>query len=313
MGYSVEHVHVVIAHADPEVRRRFTRVLTQVGHEVQAMASAEAAVDTCRGRPPDVLLVDIELCRDDGSSLLATLKGDPEAYRSAVLLLERRELDLDTAVSALHGGAQDFLVEPISDAELVARVDAAGRTKVLQEELVVQSERLEALLFEDPLTGLSNRRFILTQMAGAVSAARRHERPLSVAMVDIDHFKAVNDEHGHAAGDRVLAAVAGAMRLNLRAEDQLGRLGGEEFLALLPDADGHAAATAAEKLRAAVGELEVEHEGNDLGVTISVGWAAWEGEAPDDLLRRADDALYEAKRAGRDRAEGAPATVQRRT
>ena len=149
-----------------------------------------------------MVLVDVELCRDDEQELLAALKGDPEAYRSAVVLLERPDLDLDTAVAALRRGVQDFLVEPIGDAELVARVEAAGRTKVLQEELVVQSERLEAMLFEDPLTGLSNRRFILTQLAGAVSAARRHERPLTIAIVDIDHFKAVNDEHGHAAGDR---------------------------------------------------------------------------------------------------------------
>jgi len=132
-------------------------------------------------------------------------------------------------------------------------------------------------------------------------------------IVDIDHFKDVNDEHGHAAGDRVLAAVANSMRVHLRAEDQLGRLGGEEFLALLPDADAAAAAAAAEKLRAEVATLAVEHEGRALAVTISAGWAAWEEESPDELLRRADEALYEAKRAGRDRVEGAPATVQRRT
>jgi len=306
-------VHVVIAHADPGVRRRFERVLTHVGHDVRALETAQAAIDACRERPPDVGLVDVELCRDDGQDLLAALKGDPEAYRSAVLLLERPDLDLDAAVSALRAGAQDFLVEPVSDAELMARVDAAGRTKGLQEELVVQSERLEALLFEDPLTKLSNRRFILTQMAATVSAARRHGRPLSVVVVDIDHFKDVNDEHGHAAGDRVLAAVANSMRVHLRAEDQLGRLGGEEFLALLPDADAAAAAAAAEKLRAEVATLAVEHEGRALAVTISAGWAAWEEESPDELLRRADEALYEAKRAGRDRVEGAPATVQRRT
>ena len=177
----------------------------------------------------------------------------------------------------------------------------------------MQSERLEALLFEDALTGLANRRFILTQRAGAVSAARRHGRALSVAIVDIDHFKRVNDEHGHAAGDAVLAAVAHSMREHIRAEDQLGRLGGEEFLALLPDVDAAAAAAAAEKLRVQIAAMAVAHDGSDLAVTISAGWATWEGEAPDELLRRADDALYEAKRGGRDRVEGAPATVQRRT
>ncbi|HET8950146.1 MAG TPA: diguanylate cyclase [Solirubrobacteraceae bacterium] len=306
-------VHVVLAHADPAVRSRLIRVLTRVGHEVRAVETAQEALDGCREQPPDVVLVDVELCHHEEDALLAALKRDPNAYRSAVVLLERHDLDLDAAVAALHRGVQDFLVEPFSDAELVTRVDAAGRTKVLQEELVGQSERLEAMLFEDPLTGLSNRRFILTQLGGAVSAARRHERTLSVAIVDIDHFKAVNDEHGHAAGDRVLAAVAGAMREHLRAEDQLGRLGGEEFLALLPDADARAAAATAEKLRSETAALTVVHEGVDLGVTISAGWAAWEGESPEQLLRRADEALYEAKRSGRDRVAGAPATVQRRT
>ena len=304
---------MVIAHADSGTLSRFVRVLSHVGHDVRAYGTAAEAVDACRRRPPDVVLVDVELCRDDGQDVLAQLKGDPDAYRSAVVLLERHDLDLDVAVSAPRGGAQDFLVEPVSDAELVARVDAAGSTKVLQEELVVQSERLEALLFEDPLTKLSNRRFILTQLAAAVSAARRHSRALSVAIVDIDHFKAVNDEHGHAAGDRVLAAVASSMREHLRAEDQLGRLGGEEFLALLPDAGARAAATTAEKLRTEVAALAVDLEGSELAVTISAGWAAWEGESPEELLRRADEALYAAKRGGRDRVEGAPATVQRRT
>jgi two-component system, cell cycle response regulator len=306
-------VQVVLAHADPGALARFTRVLAHVGHDVTALSDADAAIEACRAQPPDVVLVDVDLCRDDGRALLAALKGDPDAYRTAVLLLERHDLDLDAAVSALRGGAQDFIVEPVGDAELVARVDAAGRTKVLQEELVVQSERLEALIFEDPLTGLSNRRFILTQLGGAVSAARRHERPLSIAVIDIDHFKAVNDEHGHAAGDRVLAVVASTMREHLRAEDQLGRLGGEEFLALLPDADAPAAASAAEKLRNAVAAETVPYEGRELTVTISAGWAAWDGEAPDEFLRRADEALYAAKRNGRDRVEGAPATVQCRT
>ncbi len=305
-------MQVILAHADPGVRRRFTRVLSHVGHDVDAVDTAEAALERCRAAPPDVVLVDVELNRDDEQGLLAALKGDPEAYRSAVVLLERPNLDLDTAVAALRRGVQDFLVEPIGDAELVARVEAAGRTKVLQEELVVQSERLEAMLFEDPLTGLSNRRFILTQLAGAVSAARRHERPLTIAIVDIDHFKSVNDTYGHAAGDRVLAAVAGSLREQLRAEDQLGRLGGEEFLALLPDAGASAAAAAAEKLRAEVAALRIEHDGLDMGVTISIGWAAWEGEPAEELMRRADEALYDAKRSGRDRVEGAPASVQRR-
>jgi diguanylate cyclase (GGDEF)-like protein len=208
---------------------------------------------------------------------------------------------------------QDFLVEPFADAELVARVEAAGRTTVLQQELMSQAQRLEGLLFEDPLTGLANRRFILTQLAGMVSAARRHGRPLTIAIVDIDHFKAINDHHGHHVGDRVLAAVTAALRRRLRAEDQLGRLGGEEFLALLPDTSAAAGQAAAEKLCDEVSATVTRHQGEDLAVTVSVGWAAWDGDSPEELLRRADHALYAAKGDGRNRVQGAPATVQRRT
>jgi diguanylate cyclase (GGDEF)-like protein len=129
-----------------------------------------------------------------------------------------------------------------------------------------------------------------------VSAARRHGHPLSIAILDLDHFKRVNDSHGHKVGDDVLVAAAHAMGTHLRAEDQLGRLGGEEFLVLLPDTDGEAAGHVAEKLRA-----EVAAAPSPVAVTVSIGVATWDGEAPEDLLHRADEALYAAKEAGRDR------------
>jgi diguanylate cyclase (GGDEF)-like protein len=124
----------------------------------------------------------------------------------------------------------------------------------------------------------------------------------------------INDGWGHQAGDEALAAVAAALRRRLRAEDQLGRLGGEEFLALLPDTDAEAAGVAAEKLRAEVAGTSIVHDGDELGVTVSIGWAAWDGEPAEDLLRRADEALYTAKGQGRDRVQGgAPASLHRRT
>jgi two-component system cell cycle response regulator len=311
-GY-VDRVEVVLAHADPSARRRYTRVLERARHRVIDTDTSAAAIERARAHAPDVVLVDVELCGGGRNELLGALKGDAEAYRSAVVLIERAGLDLEAAVAALRRGVQDFLVEPVDDAELIARVEAAGRTKVLQEELVVQSQRLEALIFEDPLTGIANRRFILAQLGGHISGARRHGRPFSIAMLDVDHFKAVNDEHGHAAGDEVLSSVTHILREHLRAEDQLGRLGGEEFLALLPDAGEAAAAAAAEKLRAEVAAARVAHEGRELAVTVSAGWATWAGEAAADLMRRADEALYDAKRSGRDQVAGAPASLPRRT
>ena len=179
---------------------------------------------------------------------------------------------------------------------------------MLQEELVDQTARLESQLFEDPLTRLKNRRFLFSQLRSLISGARRHGRPMAVAMVDLDRFKAINDVHGHAVGDQALVAAAEALRRALRAEDVLGRLGGEEFLALLPDTDDEAAARAGERLRAAV-----ERVGGPVPLTASVGYAVLEaGEEPDDLVRRADAALYTAKAAGRNAVRG-PATLPRRT
>jgi two-component system, cell cycle response regulator len=292
-------MRVVVAHGRAGERRRFQRVLADAGHEVTECDDAVDAIECCRRWRPDVAVVDAEA----GNGLLERIKGDADAFRTAVLLVEPDEPPLEYAVDALQRGAQDILVEPVRDAELVIRVQAAGRTKGLQEEIVAQAERLEALLFEDPLTGLSNRRFILTQLGGMISGARRHNRPLTAAVIDVDHFKAVNDTHGHAKGDKVLAAVAHAMRDHMRAEDQLGRLGGEEFLALLGDTSAETAPAALEKLRASVEEV---------GVTVSIGWAAWEGEGADILLQRADDALYAAKARGRDCVIAAPATLPRR-
>jgi two-component system cell cycle response regulator len=307
-------MRVVLAHADAYSRRRLASVLTQVGHDVAEAPTATAAVEVCRAARTDVAVVDVDLCRSpDGQELLRAIKGDADAYSTAVVLLERAELDLDAAVDALRRGVQDFLVEPVSEGELITRVAAAGRTKVLQEELLEQTRRLEALIFEDTLTGLANRRYILTQLGSLVSGARRHGRPLSVAIVDIDHFKPVNDEYGHQAGDRVLVAVARCLSIHLRAEDHLGRLGGEEFLVVLPDTDGPAAERVTDKLRCEVACTRVGHEGHELSVTVSIGMATWEGEPPEDLLRRADSALYAAKAAGRDRALSAPATLPRRT
>jgi two-component system, cell cycle response regulator len=292
-------MRVVVAHGRAGERHRFRTVLAEAGHEVTECAGAGDALARCLDWNPDVAVLDAAA----GGGVLERIKRDADAFRTAVLLVEPGELPMHRALDALRRGAQDILVEPVRDAELVMRVQAAGRTKGLQEEMVAQAERLEALLFEDPLTGLTNRRFILTQLAGMVSGARRHARALTVAVIDVDHFKAVNDSLGHAAGDRVLAAVARALRGCLRAEDQLGRLGGEEFLALLPDVGAAAAGATTEKLRSSVASLEV---------SVSIGWAAWQGEPAEELLRRGDDALYAAKARGRDCVVGAPATLARR-
>jgi len=300
-------VLVVIADASSATRRRLGQTLRAAGHDVLDAGGAAQALALCRERRPDVLVASHALCERDRLALVDAIKSDLEIFRTAIVAIVAAELSLDTARDQLARGVQDLLVEPVRATELLARVQSAGRMKSLQEELVDQTRRLENHVFQDPLTRLYNRRFLFTQLAALASAARRHGRPLAVAMVDLDAFKAVNDRHGHDVGDRALVAAGDALARALRAEDVLGRLGGEEFLALLPDADEDAAARAAERLRAAVAGA-----GGPVPVTASVGWAVLQdSEDPDELVQRADTALYNAKAAGRDCVRG-PATLPRR-
>jgi diguanylate cyclase (GGDEF)-like protein len=310
-------LQIVVAHSDPSARRELRLPLEHSGYEVAEASSAEEALSACRVGAPAVALIEHSFARVNGRSLLDELKSDPDAYTTAVVVIAGDELPVADAEDSLRRGALDLLIEPVIPAELVARVRAAARTKTLQEELVGQSRRLETMLHEDPLTGLFNRRYVLTRLAGLISGARRHGRPLSVAMIDIDHFKLINDAYGHDAGDAALVATTMALRDRLRAEDELGRLGGEEFLALLPDAAPSAVGIVAESLRASVEAVRTRMDDLELAVTVSIGWAAWDGEEDADaLVKRADIALYAAKNSGRNAVRGAEnlsASLPRRT
>jgi two-component system cell cycle response regulator len=305
-------VNVLLAHGSAAARRRMARTLLKAGHRVLEAGGAGQAVEACREHAPDVLVVDRDLCERDQLPVVSVIKADREVFGTAVLLVVPPDIDAADVAEELRLGVHDVLVAPVRDAELLPRVEAAGRTKILREELVEQTRRLERHLYEDALTRVHNRRFILTQLKAHMSAARRHGRPLSVAVADLDGFKAINDTYGHAAGDQVLVAVAQALRDGTRAEDAVGRLGGEEFLILLPDADARAAAHAAERMRAAVAEVDGPEP-----ISASVGWTTVDpAEAPEDAVRRADEALYAAKAAGRNRVRGAargPASLARLT
>jgi diguanylate cyclase (GGDEF)-like protein len=303
---------VLIAHGSAATRRRLARPLRAAGHEVLEAGGAGQALDRCRAERPDVLVVAQELCDRDDVAVIDAVKGDGDIFRTAIIVLVGAEFADRDAADDVRRGAQDFLVEPVRDWELLPRVLAAARTKSLQEELVEQTRRLEHQLFQDPLTRLYNRRFLFAQLGSMVSGARRHGRPMAVVLVDLDAFKAVNDRHGHLVGDAVLTAAAGALSGAVRAEDVVGRFGGEEFMVLLPDTDENAAAATAERLRLSIQGMIVPVP---VPVTASVGWAVLgHGEASDDLVRRADAALYTAKEAGRNRARGAAvATLPDRT
>jgi diguanylate cyclase (GGDEF)-like protein len=175
--------------------------------------------------------------------------------------------------------------------------------------LAGETAALSVLSRTDPLTGLPNRRHLEEQLEAAVSAARRHVRPLSVLFIDIDCFKRINDQSGYETGDDVLRTVGARVRLALRAEDLVGRWGGEEFVAVLPTTDLDGAVAVAERIRAAVAAHPVRIDDRQADVTVSVGCAS-DGGDPAELIRQASGALRQAKRAGRNRVVAADPPAQ---
>jgi diguanylate cyclase (GGDEF)-like protein len=300
---------ILVAEDSAVIRALLRAQLTERGYEVFEAPDGAVALERARAELPDVILCDVEMPVLDGYGVLAAVQEDELLAGTPLVFLTGRT-DSDEAAEGLRRGAYDYLRKPFEPVELSARVHSAMRTKVLQDELRQRNAELERISATDALTGLHNRRYLTEQLERAEALAARHAREWAVVMLDIDRFKSVNDVHGHAAGDAVLAEVAKRLQSRLREEDHLGRFGGEEFLVLLPDTNAEAAAHVAEDLRAAVADGPLPSPAGELPVTISAGWAAWDGDEPHGLVARADAALYEAKAAGRNRVVGATTAAQ---
>lgn len=291
---------VLVAEDSLVVRAVLRRQLEEHGYEVVEADDGAEALRLARERLPHVILLDVEMPRLDGHQVLAELKNDPRLSDTPVVFLTGRTKTEDV-VEALRLGAHDYLRKPFDHAELIARVTAAARVKALHDELQRRAEELDRMSRLDALTGLHNRRHLDEHLRATVSAAKRRKQWLAVLMIDVDHFKSVNDSLGHAAGDEVLCEVARRLTRALRAEDVAGRWGGEEFLVLLPQTDAEGAVVVGERVRALVDKGPVRLADGEVPVTVSVGVAGGLGPDGDDLVQRADTALYEAKAAGRNR------------
>lgn len=277
-------------------------------YRIQVANHGEKALELLRrGRPqlPDLILLDIQMPGIDGYEVCLRVKEDPATSAIPIIFVTAR----DTASEEEHGlnlGAVDYITKPFSPAIVRARV----RTHM---SLKRKTDLLEQYALLDGLTGIPNRRHFDTQYENEVKRSLRARHPLSVIMMDIDHFKAFNDHYGHGAGDECLQKVAEAMRGVLhRPGDLVCRYGGEEFAALLPGTDWNGAQETAHRLREAVETAAIPHAHSSAGpvVTLSLGTATQDPvkeqeQDPDAartaLLQRADQALYAAKRAGRNR------------
>ena len=287
---------VLVADDDGVTRAIVSSWLKRAGYRVIAAADGEHALQLAREQGPDLLLVDVTMPGRDGYDVCRAIQAEAATPPPVIFLTAHTHTD--ARVAGLDAGAVDYIVKPFANEELVARVRAALRTKAVHDGLADQAAR-------DGLTGIFNRRELDTRAGQAVALAARHGRPLSCLLLDIDHFKQVNDTHGHAAGDTVLREAAQRIRDGCRISDIVGRYGGEEFVVLLPETDGDAAVEAADKLRALLAEAPVRAGATSIPIRASIGVAAWSAamRSPSALYAAADEALYRAKDLGRDRTE----------
>ena len=305
---------VLVVDDDERILRLLAHHLGKHDYEVYKVTSSREGLRLAIEIRPQILITDWTMPEISGVDLCRQLSQTEAGRRIHKIMLTAREDD-DQVVEALDAGADDYVFKPFNPRILLARVRAGERMVRMREEverservrlrqlaeLGILTRKLRAAAMTDPLTELPNRRFAITRLKQEWESASRSGRPLSLTMIDVDHFKRVNDVHGHDVGDLVLRETAAVLRQHARQSDVLCRLGGEEFLVIHVDADLESALRAAERLRGEVEQHRLQHEGFTGGVTLSMGVAqrASEMRGVDDLLKLADLALYEAKTAGR--------------
>lgn len=296
---------------DSRLTRRYVeKVLLERGvcETVDRVESARGAMRVIADHPIDLVLCDLNMPGLNGLDFLRLLNGEPGGGAIPVIMLTG-ESGLEAKVRCLESGASDYLVKPFADEELVARARVHLELKELQDELRAKNEQLRKQACLDGLTGVSNRHHFLARLEHELGRAFREGLPLSLCMIDIDHFKRVNDESGHLCGDRALARVAALLEESVRDYDLLGRYGGEEFCAVFVNTDAERALRIAERCRRRVAAGAFVFDGREVRLTVSGGVVSTRSPEPGmstELIARADEALYRAKRQGRDRTELAP-------
>lgn len=293
------------------LRQVLCNLLEEDGHEVTAVADGVAALETLRQQPCPIVITDWIMPGMDGLDLCRAIRELPLESYSYLILLTAQESKADL-IAGLEAGADEYLVKPVNEAELRVRLKIAQRILNLERSLKQSLEELRHLSVKDPLTELYNRRFLAERLSQEIMRAARYDRNLSLIMLDLDHFKSVNDRYGHAVGDGVLMACAGMLQDVVRQDlDWAVRYGGEEFLLILPETDHAGALVVAERLREQFASAPLTVGEFEIAQTASFGVSTYPHHrrgalAAETLLEAADRALYQAKNSGRNQVCALP-------
>ncbi|MGD9720530.1 MAG: diguanylate cyclase [Pirellulales bacterium] len=299
-------MRVLIADDEVVARRLLESSLRRWGYEVLvAQDGAEAARILLAPDGPKLAILDWMMPQIDGIQLCGDIRRNkPEPYTYLLLVTAKREQE--DVILGLEAGADDYITKPFNAAELKVRLRTGKRILYLQDQLISAREALRDRATRDQLTGLWNRAAILDMVGDELSRTRREGASLGIALADLDHFKRVNDQFGHATGDELLRQAAHTMQATVRRYDAVGRYGGEEFLILLPGCNLTNAVSHAERLRTSVGNIVLATPAGDVSPTVSIGVVvatATDAVETCDLVQSADAALYRAKHRGRNCVE----------
>jgi diguanylate cyclase (GGDEF)-like protein len=297
---------ILIAEDEPAFRRLLEEILINWGYDVLvARDGTEAWQILSSEDAPKLAILDWKMPGMEGVEICRNIRKKGGEYYTYIILLTSQQRDEDLVIG-MEAGADDYIIKPFKHNELKVRLRAGRRIIELQDELLAAREILRAKATHDSLTGLLNHEEILDILDRELARSERDGHCVSIIMVDIDHFKKVNDTYGHLAGDAVLRTTAQKMHAIERAYDAVGRYGGEEFLLILPECCLDCAITIAERLRAWISSESMDTSEGIIPVTISLGVAASSKDGARDgrcLIKAADDALYKAKEHGRNRVE----------
>ncbi|UUX48583.1 diguanylate cyclase [Nisaea acidiphila] len=292
---------ILVVDDAPENTMLLSLILKDQGNVTTALSGREA-IDIALATTPDLILLDIQMPDLDGYDVIQALKGE-ERTRNIPVIFVTGLSDEGDEEKGLELGAIDYITKPFKPAVVKARVRNHLRLRDYALQLEKLNEELERLATTDPLTSAFNRRYFMTKLQDELKRSRRYDRSSSVLMLDIDHFKSINDTYGHDVGDIVLIEMVKVLENEIREFDTLARLGGEEFAILLPETNETSAKVSAVRLLDAVRKITIDAGGKPLNFTVSIGCSEFDGDydTVEAVLKSADLALYEAKHSGRDR------------
>lgn len=293
---------ILVVDDEEDILKLLSVVLGAEGYEVVTGIDGQEGMDRFQESKPDLVITDVKMPRKNGLQFLREIK---DSGSDVDVIILTGYSDEATAIDCLRSGAYDYLVKPLEDIDVL--LAAIGRP-LHKRDLEIRNRRLmkqlEDMAIRDPLTGMYNLRHLQLCLDEEIIRSRRYGHTFFTLMLDIDHFKAVNDHYGNLFGDHVLRKLSEISSQNVRSTDRLFRYGGEEFIVIMPETSREEAVSAAERLMKAVRNHIFECDGHQTKITVSMGGASYPDQSEDkiELVRLAGKALYRAKESGRDRA-----------